>query len=334
MSSGTGQPDEERLVSYAQNLEDVLLWRAFGHLEEGFYVDVGANSPRLSLTRIFYEAGWSGINVEPVDSWFQQLQVDRPRDTNLRLCVSDAPGEIDLFEVVDTGLSTSDPALAATYEGAWEMERIRCQTRTLASIIDESGAKEIHFLKVDVEGMELPVLTGADFERHRPWVVVVESVHPGTHEPSHEAWEPTLLSASYELLWFDGLNRFYGAREHLDTIAPHFMTPPNVLDGFVGVVENDATEQSEIRGQRLHHLSAEHHAARQELNATHELLREELSRRSQLERHAQFLEEKSAAMEAELATLHESLSWRVTAPLRRVLDHGRKLVDARRYLRR
>jgi hypothetical protein len=34
-------------LSYAQNMEDVILHRALREVEHGFYVDVGANSPDL-----------------------------------------------------------------------------------------------------------------------------------------------------------------------------------------------------------------------------------------------------------------------------------------------
>ena len=34
-------------VSYAQNYEDVMLWRALKHVKNGFYVDVGANDPLI-----------------------------------------------------------------------------------------------------------------------------------------------------------------------------------------------------------------------------------------------------------------------------------------------
>ena len=54
-------------VSYAQNFEDVMLWRALREVTHGFYIDVGAADPDSdSVTRAFYDRGWSGINVEPV----------------------------------------------------------------------------------------------------------------------------------------------------------------------------------------------------------------------------------------------------------------------------
>ena len=56
-------------VSYAQNYEDLMLWRALRHVEQGFYVDCGAYDPEEhSVTKAFYERGWSGINIEPVPS--------------------------------------------------------------------------------------------------------------------------------------------------------------------------------------------------------------------------------------------------------------------------
>ena len=54
-------------LSYAQNMEDVMLHRALREVKQGFYVDVGANSPDLqSVTKAFYQAGWRGINIERI----------------------------------------------------------------------------------------------------------------------------------------------------------------------------------------------------------------------------------------------------------------------------
>ncbi len=61
-------------ISYAQNFEDVMLWRALKHVERGFYIDVGAFSPDLdSVTRAFSERGWRGINIEPNPHYLAQL---------------------------------------------------------------------------------------------------------------------------------------------------------------------------------------------------------------------------------------------------------------------
>jgi len=82
-------------ISYAQKFEDVMLWRALKHIEDGFYIDVGAWSPDIdSVTRAFYERGWRGINVEPNPTFHAQLAERRTRDINLRMAVSDKAGSL------------------------------------------------------------------------------------------------------------------------------------------------------------------------------------------------------------------------------------------------
>ena len=44
------------LISYSQNFEDAMLWRALSEVKGGFYIDVGAWDPdRDSVTLAFYE---------------------------------------------------------------------------------------------------------------------------------------------------------------------------------------------------------------------------------------------------------------------------------------
>ena len=75
-----------RLISYAQNGEDVRLWRAFAGVElpesgHFTYVDVGANHPfDLSITASLYSLGWRGILVEADPDFAADLRRHRPSD--------------------------------------------------------------------------------------------------------------------------------------------------------------------------------------------------------------------------------------------------------------
>ena len=101
------------LVSYAQNFEDVLLWRALKHVEDGFYIDLGAEHPVIdSVSEVFRQRGWQGIHVEPSPHFAQLLREHRPGDTVIEAAVSNTPGLITFFEIPDTGISTCDPAIA------------------------------------------------------------------------------------------------------------------------------------------------------------------------------------------------------------------------------
>src|SRR5437660_12889254 len=102
-----------KFISYAQNFEDVLLWRALGHVEKGFYVDVGAQHPIVdSVSRAFYERGWRGVHVEPTLRHVELLKNDRPDEKVLQAVVSDRNGESRFFEVADGGLATGEEAIA------------------------------------------------------------------------------------------------------------------------------------------------------------------------------------------------------------------------------
>ena len=96
-------------VSYAQNFEDVMLWRALKHVENGFYVDIGAQDPVVdSVSLAFYEHGWRGVHVEPTQQYADKLRVARPDEAVLQMAVGSGQGEVTFYEFADTGLSTAD----------------------------------------------------------------------------------------------------------------------------------------------------------------------------------------------------------------------------------
>jgi FkbM family methyltransferase len=220
--------------SYAQNFEDVMLWRALGHIDGGFYIDVGAQDPVLdSVTCAFYERGWRGINIEPVPRYYEALVAARPEDVNLQAVAVDAPGAVTLYNIPDSGLSTLDPTIAAMHAArGWKVERLIVEQLTLADICRRHAPGDIHFLKVDVEGVERETLAGADWHANRPWIVLVEATLPNSPEENWGPWEPILTGAGYRFVWFDGLNRFYVARERATELERHFRVPPNTFDRF------------------------------------------------------------------------------------------------------
>jgi FkbM family methyltransferase len=129
-------------ISYAQNFEDVMIWRALKHVERGFYIDVGAAHPdEYSVTRAFYDRGWHGINIEPSIELFARLAAVRERDTNLNLAVSNEPKRVAFFEIPGTGLSTLDATVAAAHRSAgWAMRERTVEQTTLAEVCRECAA--------------------------------------------------------------------------------------------------------------------------------------------------------------------------------------------------
>ena len=220
-------------ISYSQNNEDIVLWRALGHISHGTYVDVGAADPtEYSVTKAFYDRGWSGVNVEPVPEFVEKLLIERPRDVTMALCAGESDGVVTLHHVVGTGLSTSsNDYLSVIADQAFETVDLEVEMQTLDRILESAGlsGRDIHFLKVDVEGAEESVLRGVDLAVWRPWVLAVEATEPLSTAQTHASWESLLLDNGYQFCLFDGLNRFYAADEHSE-LVPALSYPAGVFD--------------------------------------------------------------------------------------------------------
>ena len=206
------------LISYAQNHEDIIIWRALKHIKNGFYVDVGASDPQEdSVTQLFYEHDWSGINIEPSLKSYQKLVQERPRDLNLSCAVSSNEGKIKFYDVPTRGWSTSNPEVGEFHRLNHENVIIReVESLTLNSILERNHKGCIHFLKIDVEGAEENVLDSIDLSKFRPWIILIESLSPINQNLSHEKWETKVLKSGYKFVYFDGLNRFYVAKDFVE----------------------------------------------------------------------------------------------------------------------
>jgi FkbM family methyltransferase len=220
------------MITYAQNFEDVMLARVFEGRRNGFYVDVGAGDPvYLSVTKWFYDLGWSGINIEPNRSLHQKLLTERPRDVNLAVGAGAAFAEANFQEFAVKELSSFDPRIQKKAADSGSPGKARSVPIVpLNDIIDRHcEERRIDFLKIDVEGWEKEVLSGLDLRRHRPTVVVIEATLPETRASSHSEWEDILTHSAFSCVYFDGLNRFYLAEENIH-LEKHFALPPNVFD--------------------------------------------------------------------------------------------------------
>lgn len=220
------------MISYAQNFEDVILLRALKDVAQGFYIDIGAQHPILdSVSLAFYEAGWRGVSVEPSPGYAKMLREARPGDDVIEAAIGPAKSTIPFFEVPSTGLSTGVAAIARMRsDQGFPTRKIKVASQPLSALFDQYADREIHWLKIDCEGMEKAVIESWAPSNIRPWIVVVGSTAPGTNTPAFEAWEGNLLDLGYTFAYTDRLNRFYVSDAHLD-LVPLF-GPPNCFDDF------------------------------------------------------------------------------------------------------
>lgn len=176
--------DHDFIVSYSQFGEDLALLNLLGQ-KPGRYLDVGAHHPsRFSNTRLLYDRGWSGINVDANPELINAFKKLRPRDINLSACVGLLPSyKFTIFK--EPAISTfnqdwKDKFLASGRPVHKEIIVQGTTLRTLLNIYFPEGALDL--LLIDAEGADFEILQSADFyslpiERH-PRFILVEAPQP------------------------------------------------------------------------------------------------------------------------------------------------------------
>jgi FkbM family methyltransferase len=301
--------------SAAQNFEDVMLYRALGDVEAGFYIDVGAQDPDIdSVSKAFFDRGWRGIHIEPVPEYAERLRAARPGDTIIEAAASNELGTTALTVFPMTGLSTADPLVAKNHidRGVdYQPEPLIVPTVTLADVAAELTARTVHWLKIDVEGHERAVLEGWNANLLRPWVIVVEATRPNDRAATYADWEPILLTAGYQCVYDDGLNRFYIESSRQD-LARAFSSPPNPFDN-IRLSRHSALCQDVV---------SEYHAQVLELATQVQAHEADIAA---LRYEGDLLTAERDELHKRVTALMASLSWRVTGPLRRALSAIRRV---------
>jgi len=302
-----------RLISYAQNGEDVRLWRAFAAVDlpasgRFTYIDVGANHPfELSITASLYELGWRGVLVEADPDFAAELRRHRPLDQVIEMAAGDREGEITFYRVAGTGLGTLSEAEAGAASAAgFDVSEFTVATATVNQIVESTIGIEspIHFMSIDVEGAEPLVLAGLDLNLIRPWVVCIEAIDAETKEPNHAVWESLLLEHNYIDAAFDGINRWYVAQEHGD-LAALIAVPLNPIDaGKYGWISSTSESREQLSNKAYNRVAWQR---AQVLNQAGEI-EEGRKRDAELER-----------VNAHLAAIQQSRGHRIAQPIDKVL---------------
>ena len=188
----------------------------------GYYVEVGSYDGRGGSNTYHLEMslGWSGVLVEPVmHLLFRSRQIRNLNKNQFfnAACVDDEY-KLPYIELYYSGMMsviTEDfgkmnaedwAKVGAQFLSRGEMvQKAYSNARTLTSILDEANAPNlIDFLSIDVEGFELSVLNGIDFDRYSFNFILIETTE---NSPSFEL----LLKLGYEHLLTIAQNVLFGA---------------------------------------------------------------------------------------------------------------------------
>lgn len=166
-------------ITYSQHGEDLMLLNIFRHLglQKPSYLDLGAHHPSIiSNTKLLYERGSRGVNVEANPNLIAAFGKARPDDVNVHVGVGLARGSHPFYMYSDTSgrntFSTTEVANTA-HEMAVQTE-IKVPVITIDEIVERfCNGRYPLFLSCDIEGLDFEVLKSAKFGM-TPIVICVE----------------------------------------------------------------------------------------------------------------------------------------------------------------
>jgi FkbM family methyltransferase len=148
-------------------------------------VEVGANdptSPESQSHHLETELGWTGLLVEPIPYLAKLARQERPKATVCE-CACTSPEKAGKLELLIPKLSgellTGHASLEANMDehNYAEFEKISVDAVTLSALCLSKNINNIDLLSIDVEGAEFDVLMGADLDRTRPKLILLEDKH-------------------------------------------------------------------------------------------------------------------------------------------------------------
>ena len=180
--------DSDGKQSFAQSGEDMIISYLLHYLQkpitEVTYLDLGANHAKeLSNTYHFYQMGAKGVLLEANPELIPELEQVRPRDIilNRAVSLSQEEQEVSFYVLNGDGLSTIDyqeaqqacmrnPDLRIT--ATYQIKTIQVQEILETYFF----LQELTILSIDLEGIEEKILGQIDFERYKPWIIVLENI--------------------------------------------------------------------------------------------------------------------------------------------------------------
>lgn len=163
-------------LSYAQSGEDMILDTIFYNVVKGCYVDVGANNPyEQSNTQYFYRKGWRGVNIDALPGSMTIFNKVRKHDINIEAAIANDNSELTYYMFESSFYNTFDNKdIELTKSVTKLVGEKKIKTIRLAELLGSLDLPTIHFMSVDVEGLDYQVLDSNNWNKYRPKIIITE----------------------------------------------------------------------------------------------------------------------------------------------------------------
>lgn len=181
--------------SYSQWQQECFALWATGGKRDGVFVEFGAaDGVTHSNTHMLEEAyGWTGVLIEPLPWTFKELKRRRPHAMTLEAAVdptySADPKPVQIvsagqYSSIETYRTLDKHAATRAHRRVLDVRTINLN-RTLLELIP---GRQVDFMSIDVEGPELDIITGFDFD-----AITVQSLTIEVNDRDEDAAQLTRL---------------------------------------------------------------------------------------------------------------------------------------------
>jgi|688.fasta_scaffold668051_2 FkbM family methyltransferase len=164
------------------NIENIC--KTYFNFDNGVFIEVGASDGNNQSNTNFLEKhrNWTGVLIEPNIDAYNTCVTNRQKSKVYNCALVDydfSEPEIEMYFRSwisgDPGLVTS--AFDSPINTLWGDHNYsyKIAARTLDNVLEEANLEKIDFFSLDVEGYELKVLQGFNFEKYKPTFILVES---------------------------------------------------------------------------------------------------------------------------------------------------------------
>ena len=174
--------------SYALGNIDFQL-KKYINFKRGFFIESGANDGLTQSNTYFFEKyeNWTGILIEAIPDLAAKCRLNRPNCIveNFALVPFDYNGThiemryCGLMSIVKDSMKSLKEEKQHIKKGC-EVQKIdtnnlKVPAATLNTILKKHSVKRFDFFSLDVEGYELEVLKGIDFDLYHPNYMLIEA---------------------------------------------------------------------------------------------------------------------------------------------------------------